>query len=148
MLPGSSPQRRSPRVRGPADPFASRIGEFLTYLRVEAGAAPATLEAYGRDLGDLREFLRGRLDGLEAIRPAHLADHMRYLHRERGLQSASIARHLATIRVFFRFLAANGVLDDNPTRLLETPTRWKRLPGVLSPRQMQKLLAEIGRAHV
>ena len=137
----TAPPRRSPRGRGPGGTFAPRVGDFLAYLRVEAGAAPATLEAYGRDLGDLSKYVGGRRASVEAISPADLAEHLRHLHRERGLQAASIARHLASIRVFFRFLVANGVLEDDPTRLLETPTRWKRLPGVLSPRKMQKLLA-------
>jgi integrase/recombinase XerD len=58
----------------------------------------------------------------------------------RNLEPVSIARHLATLRTFFRFLLANRVIEQDPTRLLETPTRWKRLPGVLSPRQMKSLL--------
>jgi integrase/recombinase XerD len=122
-------------------PFAQRVREFLTYLRVEAGLAPATLEAYGRDVGDLLADLRAqRLAGFDAVRPAHLAEHLRGLHRERGLQPSSIARHLATLRVLFRFLHANGRIADNPTVVLDTPTRWKRLPGVLTPGQMRALL--------
>jgi len=78
---------------------------------------------------------------VEEIGPADLAEHVQLLHRERALQPTSIARHLATMRVFFRFLEANGYVEENPTRLLETPTRWKRLPGVLSPKKMRSLLA-------
>ncbi len=125
---------RSPSVRP--------VREFLTYLRVEAGLAPATLDAYTRDLNDLVEYLRpGGVSIPEDVTPHHLAEHIRDLHRKRNLQPSSIARHLTTIRVFFRFHQANGAIDDNPARLLEPPTRWKRLPGVLSPRQMQRLLA-------
>ena len=58
----------------------------------------------------------------------HLADHLRRLHVVRGLQSRSIARHLATCRVLFRFLRAEGLVQEDPSRLLEAPTRWKRLP--------------------
>jgi integrase/recombinase XerD len=76
-----------------------------------------------------------------AVTPQQLADHVRWLRRERELDPRSIARHLATIRVFFRFLLANGRIEQDPTGLLETPTRWKRLPGVLSPKQMKALLA-------
>jgi integrase/recombinase XerD len=121
-------------------PFAQPVRDFLTYVRVEAGLAPATLEAYGRDLSALVEDLRA-VDGPRAVRPDHLIEHVKGLSRDRGLQPVSITRHLATIRVFFRFLLANGLIDDNPTRVLETPTRWKRLPGVLSPRQVRSLLA-------
>lgn len=123
-------------------PFAPQVREFVTYLRVEAGLSPATLEAYSRDLRDLTDHLvELKIDRLAKIQPAHLAEHVRYLHRRRELEPTSIARHLATIRVFFRFLCANRHIKDDPTRLLETPTRWKRLPGVLSPKQMKALLA-------
>lgn len=122
-------------------PFEQPVREFLAYLRVEAGLAPATLQAYSADLRDLRQHLtRMDIRALSQVHASHLAEHIRYLHRERGLEPASIARHLATLRVFFRFLAANRYIDDDPTRLLETPTRWKRLPGVLSPKQMRDLL--------
>jgi len=124
-----------------ACPFAQPLREFLAYLRVEAGLAPATLEAYARDLRDLIADLSARaVAGPAAAAPAHLADHIRALHRERGLAPSSITRHLAAMRMFFRFLKANGRVDDDPTRLLERPTRWRNLPGVLSPAQMQKLL--------
>ena len=64
------------------------------------------------------EYERG-VDRPESVRPADLAEHVRYLHRERELQPTSITRHLATIRVFFRFLLANGVIDDDPTAITE-----------------------------
>jgi len=70
----------------------------------------------------------------------HLSDHLRSLHRKDTLQPSSIARHLSTIRMFFRFMDGTGHVDGDPTRLLETPTRWKRLPGVLSPRQVKTLI--------
>jgi len=122
--------------------FERPVRDFLAYLRIEAGLAPATLDAYRRDLDDLTAFLRGRdIAAVRDVAPQHLADHLRALHRERGLQPSSIARHLTTLRVFFRFHRANGAIDDNPARLLEPPTRWKRLPGVLSPKKMRDLLA-------
>jgi integrase/recombinase XerD len=122
--------------------FEPPVREFLAYLRIEAGLSPATLAAYGADLRDLVADLedRGATDP-SAVTPQELFEHVRWLRRERGLDPRSIARHLATIRVFFRFLLANGRIDEDPTRLLETPTRWKRLPGVLSPKQMTALLA-------
>jgi integrase/recombinase XerD len=121
--------------------FEPPVRDFLAYLRVEAGLAPATLEAYTADLRDLIDDLSERgVDAPDQVRPQHLIDHVRALHAERSLQSTSIARHLATLRVFFRFLLANGIIEEDPARLLETPTRWRRLPGVLSPRDMKKLL--------
>ncbi len=128
--------------------FAGPVGEFLTWLRVEAGLAPATLEAYGRDLRDLVDDLREQgVPGIETTSPENLAEHLRSLHTKRSLQASSIARHLATLRVFYRFLLANQRIGEDPTRLLESPTRWKRLPGVLSPGKMKKLLAAPAPEH-
>jgi integrase/recombinase XerD len=122
--------------------FEQPVREFLAYLKVEAGLSPATLAAYGADLRDLVADLERRgARAPEDVAPSQLVDHVRAMHRDRKLQPSSIARHLATIRVFFRFLLANGRISEDPTGLLETPTRWKRLPGVLSPKQMKALLA-------
>ncbi|MHC4769311.1 MAG: site-specific tyrosine recombinase [Planctomycetota bacterium] len=128
--------------------FDQALDQFLTYLRVEAALAPATLEAYGRDLRDLVEDLCG--DGVAdagSATPEDLARHLRRLHQHRKLQPSSVARHLASLRVFFRFLAANELIGDNPARLLERPTQWRRLPGVLSPGKMKKLLAAPSPEH-
>jgi len=123
-------------------PFDQPVREFLAYLKVEVGAAAATIEAYGLDLRDLLEHLTVLgIDQPQHITAKHMAEHMRWLYRERSLQPSSITRHLATLRVFFRFLEANGRIARNPTQLLDRPTQWKRLPGVLTPKQMKDLLA-------
>lgn len=121
--------------------FDQPVRDFMAFLAVEVGAAPATIEAYARDLRDLTTDLTERgVAGPDDVTPQLLSGHLRSLHRDRGLQPSSITRHLATLRVFFRFLHANGRIPQNPARLLERPTQWKRLPGVLSPKQMRDLL--------
>ena len=114
--------------------YDQQVRDFLAYLRVEAGLSPATLEAYRRDLDQLREHLCSQqVSCASEVNPAHLADHIRQLHRENGLQPSSVARHLSTIRMFFRYLHASHRIESDAARLLETPTRWKKLPDVLSP---------------
>ncbi len=126
----------------PATPeLDTAIRGFLGFARVEAGLAPATLEAYARDL----EQMRGYLASVGVLCPAdvtvdHLAGHMRWLSKERGQDPASIVRHLATMRVMFRWLHANFRIPKDPARLLERPTRWKRLPGTMTPGQLKKLV--------
>ncbi len=102
--------------------FDQQVRDFFGYLRVEAGLSPATLEAYRYDLDLLREDLVS--DGVKCsgkVTPAHLAAHIRQLHKERGLQ-------------------ASNKIESDPARLLETPTRWKKLPDVLSPKKMKQLI--------
>src|ERR1700704_717601 len=87
--------------------LSSEISSFLDYCRVEKGLATNTLEAYSRDLKAFAAF-RGT-----GPRPAHipeLEDLRQYLDSlyKTGLGSRSIARHLATLRNFYRFLASDG----------------------------------------
>lgn len=133
--------------------WSGAIRDFLAFIRIECGLAPNTLAAYEGDLDDLAVDLSARgVESPGAAEPADLAAHLRSLRADRGLATASVCRHLAAIRMFFRFLCADGRIARNPTDLLETPTRWQRLPGCLSPIQMKKLLAapcpEQGELHL
>ena len=121
--------------------FDREIAGFMAFARVEAGLSEATLEAYGRDLEVMRSFLGADgIRGPKEVTVDHLAAHLRHLSRDRGLDARSIVRHLATMRVFFRWMHANFRLEKDPARLLERPTTWKKLPGTLTPGQMKKLV--------
>ncbi len=123
------------------DGFSRPVRDFLTWLRVEGGLSTATLSAYGSDLRDLaRDLCAKGVSTPEAVGPRDLAGHVQTLHRDRGMQPSSIARHLSTIRMFFRWLESERRIDRSPAGPLVPPTRWKRLPGVLSPKQMKALV--------
>lgn len=143
------------RSRGPARAAAAAVARaepphptvvaFLAYIRVECGLSGNTIEAYGRDMRDLCLDLRARgVKDPASASGRHLADHLASLKRERDMEGSSVARHLATIKVFYRWLMANARIETNPADLLDQPTRWKRLPGVLSPRQMRALVEAPG----
>lgn len=121
--------------------FPKQVRDLLAHLRIEAGLAPATLEAYGRDLGELGVWLAtsGITDALE-VQPEHLVAYVRHLSRERDLKPTSITRHIASMRVLFRWLSATQKLERNPAKLLERPTKWKNVPGTLSLREMRALV--------
>ncbi|MCH2136120.1 MAG: tyrosine recombinase [Phycisphaerales bacterium] len=124
-----------------ATTISQALPRYLSHLKVEAGLSARTLDAYHRDLALLLETLEARgVRACHQVQPQDLAEHLRLLHRERGLQPASIARHLSSIRMFFRWLEADGCIDDNPAGPLVPPTRWKRLPGVLSPGRIRTLI--------
>ncbi|MCH2140596.1 MAG: tyrosine recombinase [Phycisphaerales bacterium] len=121
--------------------FDRPVRDFLTWLRVEGGLSEATLAAYGRDLRDLIDDLRSRgINDPNDVGPRDLAAHVQVLHRDKGLQSSSIARHLSTIRMLFRWLEAEQRIERSPAAPLVPPTQWKRLPDVLSPAKMGKLI--------
>ncbi len=68
-----------------------------------------------------------------------LADYALWLH-QRSLAPASIARHLASLRVFFRYLQLEGLLHDNLAELLGSQKLWERVPHVLTPGMVERLL--------
>lgn len=138
------PVRTKPTPRPDTLPPALRRTRdaFLAYLRVECGLSANTLEAYGRDLRDLLADLhRAGVQKADDVTPRALVAHVASLSSDRGLAASSVARHLATIKVLFRWLHAQGRIPENPADYLDQPTRWKRLPNVLSPKQVRALLA-------
>ncbi len=145
--PAPRPRTRSASA-GPAAhdtwPPALRglASEFVGYLRVECGLQPSSVEAYERDVRDLfAQLAADGAQGPEALTPRALAAHVAWLSRERGLAASTVARHLATIRVLCRWLVGRHIVRDDPTDLLDTPKKWSKIPGVLSPVQMRRLLA-------
>ena len=126
-----------------ATPFSQPVRDFFTYLRIECGLAPNTLSAYRDDLERLLEFCAARsITAAEQLDFAVLVDHMKNL-RAGGLSGRSIARHLATIRMFSRFLTANGYCPSDPSELLQTPRMWRTVPDVMHAKQVEKLLAAV-----
>lgn len=136
-------QNTEERVRASLPEALERLlTRFLGYLRVECGLRPSTLEAYGRDAAELLADLAGEgVSDAGGITREGLARHVRSLGRDRELSPASVTRHLATAKVFGRWLVATGRLSEDPTDLLERPARWRKLPGVMSPREVGKLLS-------
>src|SRR3954465_12888727 len=122
------------------DPHRDPIGPFLHYLMAECGVSPNTLAAYR---ADLIRFSLWRRD--HAPRPpaapdiGDLTGYVDPLGRS-GLAPSSIGRHLASLSTFFRFLIFDGRLEENVARLLIAPTVWDRLPSVLGPSAVERLL--------
>lgn len=114
---------------------------FILFLRIECGLLPASVEAYARDMESLFLDLQARgIQSIDQTTPEALIAHVRSMTADKGYASATISRHLATTKVFFRWLLANGKIENNPADHLDQPTKWKKLPGVLTPGQMRKLL--------
>jgi len=109
-------------------------------LSAERGAARNTLIAYRRDLSDYASFLSGRASSLlHADREGVTA----YLARvaAEGLAASTAARKLSAIRQFHKFLCAEGLREDDPTRIIASPRAGRRLPRVLSIAEVDRLLA-------
>lgn len=114
------------------------VVEFLAFLRVECGLSRNTLESYTRDLRDFVADL-GQVSPADAT-ARQIADHLAGLRRDRSMAGASVIRHLAALRVFYRFLASTGRVTGDPMAHIDRPTRWRKLPDVLSVRQATALI--------
>jgi len=133
------PRRRPLRPRPPAARAVAAVwlDAFVAYAAGECHLADNTVAAYRRDLKRFYEWLDGRpIPGL-SIRD--LADYASWLH-EKKLAPATLARHLVSLKVFFRYLQLEGVLDDNLAELLGSQKLWQRVPDMLSPQQIDRLL--------
>ena len=126
---------------GNAAALLDDIKAFRDYLRAERGMAANTVLAYGRDLdrfgawvadGGLRDYLKPTIRDL-----THYLAHL----RSEGLAPASIARHLVALKMFYRFLRIEERGDPTAVGLLSSPALWERIPQVLSPESVEKLLA-------
>jgi integrase/recombinase XerD len=106
-------------------------------LRSECHLAANTVSAYERDLRRFISWLAGRRIGQLTIQ--ELADYAAWLN-QRQLAPASVARHIASLRVFFRYLQLEGLLSDNLAELLGSQKLWERVPHVLAPRTVERLL--------
>jgi len=119
---------------------AHLIGAFLEMMSAERGAAGNTIEAYRRDLADYSGFVAGRGQTLLNVERETINAYLDHLRRE-GLAASSSSRRLSAIRQLHRFLCADAIRADDPTRIVPSPKSRRALPKVLSVAEVDKLLS-------
>lgn len=113
---------------------------FTDYLLVEKGLSQQTLSSYSADLQNYIDFLlENRIGDIAQTDTAIILRHLVAL-KEAGLEARSRARHLVTIRGFYRFLVQEKILGADPSRLIDLPKAGLKLPTVLSVKDVQALL--------
>lgn len=116
------------------------IDQFLNYLLVEKGLSQATLESYSADLLRYADFMQQTgQDTVSAEDTALILKHLINLRNE-GLGARSRARHLVSLRGFYRFLAHEKILRLDPSKLVDLPKTTLKLPDVLNQAEVQRLL--------
>ena len=117
------------------------LDQFMDYLSVERGLSLNTLEAYRRDLTKFFGFLdRESSASIEGVGPRDIIDYLIYLRKSK-LAIRSISRNLVAIRMFYKFLVNEDVINDDPTLNLDSPKTGLSLPEVLSQEEVERLLA-------
>jgi integrase/recombinase XerD len=119
----------------------AQVRTFLNYLRVEKGLSDNTIQAYRRDMAKFASFAAERKVGVTELRREHVVDFLGTLYR-RNLDSRSVARHLVTIRHFFRFLLLEGAIEGDPAANIESPKFRQSLPEFLSVDEVDRLLRQ------
>jgi len=118
------------------------IETFLNYLAVERGLANNTILSYREDLHTYLDFIeKSDIDALSKISRNSITDFM-FNQKEKGIAVNSIARRLAAIRMFHRFLTRERIIKDDPSTLIDSPKLWKRVPETLSLNEIEALIAQ------
>ena len=122
------------------------IEEFINYLAVERGLAQNTLLAYRRDLISYTRYVTDHgVESPDQIKREQVTSYM-YDQKQKGISANSIARNLAAIKMFHRFLVRERLAKEDPTTLVDTPKLWKRVPDVLSTIEIEAIIkASAGR---
>ena len=116
------------------------IEQFMHYLTVECGLRPNSLKAYSADLGDFAGFLGRRSADVRRVTDRDVGAFVA-AERRRGLAPTSVARKLVAVKMFFRYLAQERLIEEDVSSLVESPRAAKTLPEVLNTEEVEALLA-------
>jgi integrase/recombinase XerD len=121
--------------------FLLRVDHYQTFLRMEKGLSEKTIAAYGTDLVQFGLFLeKQKIVMVGDIDRGIILNYLIRL-RDRGLRARSRARHLVTLRGFFKFLTHERIIGKNPAQQIDLPKTGLQLPDVLSVADVEALIA-------
>src|ERR1700734_4361037 len=116
--------------------IAKAVADFLRHLR-ERNASPHTIKAYRQDLALFAAYAGAR--GWKQIDHIAVRGFLSQLY-DKGLSKPSVARALAAVRSLYRWLAREGLVEQNPAKLVATPKLAKKLPRVPTIEEMNSVL--------
>jgi integrase/recombinase XerD len=124
----------------PADPSQHLTG-FIHYLKAECGLSENTILAYRRDLTRFHAWYREHGPALlQLVDLGLLTRYLQDLH-DHQFAATSMARHLVSLKMFFRYLVLESILPESVVELVNSPKLWQHLPKVLSPEKVDELIA-------
>ena len=141
MPPRKRPvQEATPRAAAPADP-SQHLSGFIHYLKAECGLSQNTILAYRRDLTRFDAWYREHGPSrLQLVDLGLLTKYLEDLHQHQ-YAATSMARHLVSLKMFFRYLVLEGILPESVAELVNSPKLWQHLPKVLSVSQKRAIFA-------
>jgi len=115
------------------------LEQFLDYVSLERGLSKNTRAAYEDDISRfLDDLVKRGVQSLNEVTRKQILEHL-LSEKARGLAANSLSRHLVSLKVFFRYLAQEGLLSVNVAEAMDSPKVWKMLPSVLTPKEIDRL---------
>jgi integrase/recombinase XerD len=118
------------------------IEDYIVYLVLEKSLSPASIEAYSCDLKKLKEYMESYSVAPENVTLEHLETFLSFIY-DTGLVQTSQARILSGIRGFFKYMKLENLIKTSPTELLENPNPQRKLPDILSPQEIDRIICGI-----
>jgi integrase/recombinase XerD len=116
-----------------------QIDQFIFFMEVERGVSHNTIESYRRDIEKFSSYLGDKKKNIDKVTRETFQEYMLSL-KDKGLATSSIARNLAALKTFWKFLSAERIVNENVASIIETPKIWKYIPEVLNPKEVEGLL--------
>jgi len=113
--------------------------QFINHLRVERGLSENTIQSYSRDLMRFFQFLEKKKLSPLLVTQDDIVEYVGTLSAVLSVRST--ARNISALKMFFRFLVSDGKIESSPARLLDTPKLERRLPEILSHKEVELLLS-------
>lgn len=127
--------------------MAWRLELFADFLAFERGLSDRSVRAYFGDVEPMATWFEAKgLDDPAALRTPDLRSYLFHL-KDRGLAPSSIRRAVSSIRAYFAFLQHEGLIEVDPSELLDSPRSWRTLPSVLTPAEAARLVEAPGAEH-
>ncbi|HHP7241012.1 MAG TPA: site-specific tyrosine recombinase XerD [Cyclobacteriaceae bacterium] len=124
--------------------WESYINQFKNYLQLERSLSINSVDAYTQDISKLYQFLdmKQRLVDPISVTQLDLQDFIEYIH-ELGMSPHTQARILSGIKSFYKYLLFEGIIDNDPSSLIEAPKLGRKLPDVLSYHEIERMFSNI-----
>ena len=115
------------------------IKKFLEFIKVDKKLSKNTLESYQRDILQYKEYIIENNINYVNVKNEDIINYLEYLHTI-NKKSSTISRHLASIRLFYQYLAKSKIVKEDPTKGIQSPKIEKKAPSVLSSQEVSLLL--------
>ncbi len=117
------------------------IDSFLHHIRGEKAYSENTISAYRNDLGQFLDFIARQVSDWREVKHTNLSAYVNSI-KQGKYASSTLARKIAAVKSFFHYLVETGLLEDDPSAMLDSPKVKKRLPKILSYEEVEALLNE------